>query len=116
MAAIASGSSRTSIILKHITLNTVSPVIVLATLRIAAVIMHVAGFSFIGLGSQPPTADWGVMLSDSRQYLTSNPLMLLWPGLAIMIAVFAFNSFGEGLNDTLIPSSGDMAVVKEDNN
>lgn len=115
MAAIASGSSRTSIILKHITLNTISPIIVLATLRVAAVIMHVAGFSFIGLGSQPPTADWGVMLSDSRQYLTSNPLMLLWPGLAIMITVFAFNSFGEGLNDALIPTSGDMAVVKEDN-
>jgi peptide/nickel transport system permease protein len=114
IAAIASGSSRTSIILKHITLNAISPVIVLATLRIAAVIMHVAGFSFIGLGSQPPTADWGVMLSDSRQYLISDPLMLLWPGLAIMLAVFAFNMFGEGLNDVLIPSSGDIAVVKED--
>ncbi|EHQ91116.1 ABC-type dipeptide/oligopeptide/nickel transport system, permease component [Desulfosporosinus youngiae DSM 17734] len=114
MAAIAAGSSRTTIILKHITLNAISPIIVLATLRIAAVIMHVAGFSFIGLGSQPPTADWGVMLSDSRQYLTSYPLMLLWPGLAIMLAVFAFNSLGEGLNDILIPSSGDMAVIKED--
>ncbi|AFQ42583.1 ABC-type dipeptide/oligopeptide/nickel transport system, permease component [Desulfosporosinus meridiei DSM 13257] len=114
MAAIAAGSSRTTIILKHITLNAISPIIVLATLRIAAVIMHVAGFSFIGLGSQPPTADWGVMLSDSRQYLTSYPLMLLWPGLAIMLAVFAFNSLGEGLNDILLPSSGNMAVTKED--
>ncbi|ATW27625.1 nickel ABC transporter permease subunit NikC [Candidatus Formimonas warabiya] len=113
LAAIASGSSRTSIILRHITLNAISPIIVLATLRIAAVIMHVAGFSFIGLGAQPPTADWGVMLSDSRQYLTSQPLMLLWPGLAITLAVLAFNLFGEGLNDALIPSSGDMAVVKE---
>ncbi|MEN6564912.1 MAG: ABC transporter permease subunit [Veillonellales bacterium] len=113
-AAIAAGSSHTSIILKHITLNAISPIIVLATLRIAAVIMHVAGFSFIGLGSQPPLADWGVMLSDSRQYLTSHPLMLLWPGMAIMLVVFAFNVLGEGLNDALIPSSANMAAVKED--
>lgn len=113
MAAIASGSSRSAIILKHITLNAISPIIVLATLRVAAVIMHVASFSFIGLGSQPPTADWGVMLSDSRQYLTSHPLMLLWPGLAIMLAVLAFNLLGEGLNDLLLPSSSEMAVVKE---
>ncbi|WP_242950329.1 ABC transporter substrate-binding protein [Clostridium formicaceticum] len=97
LAAVASGSSRVSIILKHIILNVISPIIVLATLRIAAVIMHVAGFSFIGLGSQPLTADWGVMLSDSRQYLTSQPLMLVWPGLAIMLAVFAFNMLGEGV-------------------
>lgn len=112
LAAIASGSSRTSILLKHIALNTISPIIVLATLRIAAVIMHVAGFSFIGLGAQPPTADWGVMLSDSRQYLTSQPFLLLWPGLAITLAVLAFNLFGEGLNDFLTPSSKDMAVIK----
>ncbi|MDW5552324.1 ABC transporter permease [Methanosarcina sp.] len=112
LAAAASGSSRTSILLKHISLNALSPIIVLATLRIAAVIMHVAGFSFIGLGAQPPMADWGVMLSDSRQYLTSQPLLLLWPGLTITFAVLAFNLFGEGLNDVLILSSGDMSVVK----
>ncbi len=114
MAAIAAGSSQTSIILRHITLNAVSPIIVLATLRIAAVIMHVAGFSFIGLGSQPPIADWGVMLSDSRQYLTSYPLMLFWPGLAIMLVVFAFNMLGEGLNDILSPAAGYGGAVKEE--
>ncbi|WP_288185741.1 ABC transporter permease subunit [uncultured Sporomusa sp.] len=113
LAAIAAGSSQTTIILKHITLNSISPIIVLATLRIAAVIMHIAAFSFIGLGSQPPIADWGVMLSDSRQYLTSYPLMLLWPGLAIMLAVFAFNVLGEGLNDALMPASGYAAAAKE---
>ncbi len=113
LAAIAAGSSQTAIILKHITLNSISPIIVLATLRIAAVIMHIAAFSFIGLGSQPPIADWGVMLSDSRQYLTSYPLMLLWPGLAIMLAVFAFNVLGEGLNDALMPASGHAAAAKE---
>jgi peptide/nickel transport system permease protein len=114
LAAVSAGSSRISIIVKHITLNAVSPVIVYASLRISAVIMHVASFSFIGLGSQPPAADWGVMLNDSRQYLTSQPLMLLWPGLAIMISVFAFNMLGEGLNDALMPSSAGTIVKEED--
>jgi peptide/nickel transport system permease protein len=114
MAAEAAGSSHSAIIFRHILLNSISPIIVLATLRISAVIMHVAGFSFIGLGSQPPAADWGVMLNDSRPYLTSHPLMMLWPGLAIVISVFAFNLVGEGLNDALLPTSGSAAVVKEE--
>jgi peptide/nickel transport system permease protein len=114
MAAVAAGSSRASIICRHILLNSISPVIVLATLRIAAVIMHVAAFSFIGLGSQPPAADWGVMLNDSRPFLTAQPLMMLWPGLAIVVSVFAFNLVGEGLNDALLPTSGGTAVIKED--
>jgi peptide/nickel transport system permease protein len=116
MAAEAAGSSRSSIVFKHILLNSISPIIVLATLRIAAVIMHVASFSFIGLGSQPPAADWGVMLNDSRPYLTSHPLMMFWPGLAIVVSVFAFNLVGEGLNDALLPTSGSMTVVKEEAN
>ncbi|MDR2433926.1 MAG: ABC transporter permease subunit [Treponema sp.] len=116
MAAQAAGSSRGAIVVKHILLNSISPIIVLATLRIAAVIMHVAAFSFIGLGSQPPAADWGVMLNDSRPFLTSHPLMMLWPGLAIVVSVFAFNLVGEGLNDALLPTSGSAAVVKEEAN
>ncbi|MDR0685612.1 MAG: ABC transporter permease subunit [Spirochaetaceae bacterium] len=114
MAAESAGSSRAAIVFKHILLNSISPIIVLATLRIAAVIMHIAGFSFIGLGSQPPAADWGVMLNDSRPYLTSYPLMMLWPGIAIVISVLAFNLVGEGLNDALLPTSGSSAVVKEE--
>lgn len=114
MAAVAAGSSRGSIILHHILLNAVSPIIVLASLRIAAVIMHIASFSFLGLGSQPPTADWGVMLSDSRQYLNSHPMMLVWPGAAIMLSVFAFNLLGEGLNEVLLPYSG-VASREEEN-
>lgn len=116
MAAEAAGSSRGTIVYKHILLNSISPIIVLATLRIAAVIMHVAAFSFIGLGSQPPAADWGVMLNDSRPFLTSHPLMMLWPGLAIVVSVFAFNLVGEGLNDALLPTSGSTVVVKEEAN
>lgn len=113
MAAEAAGSSRISIITKHILPNTLSSIIVYATLRIAAVIVHVAGFSFIGLGSQPPTADWGVMLNDGRQYISSHPLLLVWPGLMIVITVLAFNLFGEGLNDALTPGSQDNAAVGE---
>ncbi|MDR0722151.1 MAG: ABC transporter permease subunit [Treponema sp.] len=116
MAAEAAGSSRSTIVFKHILLNSISPIIVLASLRIAAVIMHVAAFSFIGLGSQPPAADWGVMLNDSRPFLTAHPLMMLWPGLAIVVSVFAFNLVGEGLNDALLPTSGSTAMVKEDAN
>lgn len=113
MAAEAAGCSRRDIIMKHIFPNTLSPVIVYATLRIAAVITHIAGFSFIGLGSQPPAPDWGVMLNDGRQYIDTHPGMLFWPGLAIVIVVFAFNLFGEGLNDALIPAEEEMAVIKE---
>lgn len=105
LAAVAAGTSRRNIVLRHVAPSAVSPVIVLATLRIAAVITHVAAFSFLGLGSQPPVADWGVMLADSRQYLTSHPLLLLWPGLAIMVSVFALNMLGEGLNEILLRSS-----------
>ena len=113
LAAEASGCSRLAIVVKHILPNTLSSIIVYATLRIAAVITHIASFSFIGLGSQPPTPDWGVMLNDGRQYIDTHPEMLLWPGLAIVIVVFAFNLFGEGLNDALTPTEGETAVVKE---
>ena len=113
LAAEASGCSRLAIVIKHILPNTLSSIIVYATLRIAAVITHIASFSFIGLGSQPPTPDWGVMLNDGRQYIDTHPEMLLWPGLAIVIVVFAFNLFCEGLNDALTPTEGETAVVKE---
>ena len=115
VAAEAAGDSRLTIIMRHIFPNTVSSIIVYATLRIAAVITHIASFSFIGLGSQPPTADWGVMLNDGRQFIMTEPKMLLWPGLAIVISVFAFNLLGEGFNDAMLPTSEDRAIVKETN-
>lgn len=101
LAAVAAGCSRRQIIMRHIVPSAVSSIIVLATLRIAAVITHVAGFSFIGLGSQPPIADWGVMLSDSRQYMLTHPMMMFWPGITIMLSVWALNMVGEGINDVL---------------
>ncbi|MDR2350064.1 MAG: dipeptide/oligopeptide/nickel ABC transporter permease/ATP-binding protein [Deltaproteobacteria bacterium] len=114
LAAESGGSSRVSIILGHITPNVLSPIIIYATLRVAAVIAHVASFSFIGLGSQPPTPDWGVMLNDGRQFITNHPMLLVWPGLAIVISVLAFNLFGEGLGEALTPDPEDKAAVKED--
>ncbi|MBV7271846.1 ABC transporter permease subunit [Clostridiaceae bacterium UIB06] len=105
MAAKAAGTSRLNIIVKHILLNAVSPIIVLSTLKVASIITHIAGFSFIGLGTQPPAADWGIMLNDSRQFISSAPRLMVWPGLTIMIVVFGLNMFGEGLNEALRPNS-----------
>ncbi|MDR2406248.1 MAG: ABC transporter permease subunit [Deltaproteobacteria bacterium] len=114
LAAECGGSSRAAVIIKHIMPNVLSPIIVYGTLRIAAVIAHIAGFSFLGLGSQPPTPDWGVMLSDGRQFLTSKPMLLLWPGFAIMLSVLAFNLFGEGLGEALTPDPEDLSKSKDD--
>lgn len=113
LAAQAMGGSRLSMIMRHIFPNTISSIIVYATMRISAVIVHMASFSFIGLGSQPPTADWGVMLNDGRPFITSHPLMLVWPGIMIAIVVLALNAVGEGLNDAMIPTSEERAVTKE---
>lgn len=112
-AAIAAGSSRFTIITKHILLNAISPIIVLSTLKVASIIMHLASFSFIGLGTQPPTADWGVMLNDSRQYITTEPLLMFWPGISIMLVIFGLNMFGEGLNEALRPVSGESLYMSQ---
>ena len=109
MAAQSVGSSKAKIMFQHILLNSISPIVVYATIRVGAIIMHIAGFSFIGLGTQPPAADWGVMLSDSRDYIATAPLMMVWPGLAICLSVFGLNMFGEGLNEALLPGSGKKA-------
>lgn len=109
MAARASGSSKAKIMFQHIFLNSISPIVVYSTLRVGVIIMHIAGFSFIGLGTQPPAADWGVMLSDSREFISTAPMMMVWPGLAIMLSVFSLNMFGEGLNEALMPGSGKKA-------
>lgn len=109
LASISSGSSKLKIMTKHILLNSISPIVVFSTLRVGMIIMHMAGFSFIGLGTQPPTPDWGVMLSDSKDFISTAPLMMVWPGLIIMLAVFSLNMFGEGLNEALMPGTGKKA-------
>jgi peptide/nickel transport system permease protein len=102
-AARAMGQPNTHIIFRHVLSNAWAPIIVLATLSIGQAIIYAAGLSFIGLGTQPPDADWGVMLTSGREYLRDAPWLGFFPGLAILITVLAFNLFGDGLRDALDP-------------
>ena len=102
-AARAVGSSDLRIILKHIIPNSLSPLIVQATLGVASAILTAAGLSFIGLGIQPPVPEWGAMLSSGRTFIRDYPYMTMFPGLAIMITILALNFLGDGLRDALDP-------------
>lgn len=100
-AAIALGASHGRILVRYVLPNIAAPVIVLATVGIATAILSAAGLSYLGLGAQPPTPEWGAMLSDARSYLRSAWWMATFPGLAIMLVVMAFNLLGDGLRDLL---------------
>jgi peptide/nickel transport system permease protein len=102
-AARAMGQPDHRIIVRHVLANAWAPIIVLSTLSIGQAIIYAAGLSFIGLGTQPPDADWGAMLNSGRQYLRDAPWLGFFPGLAILITVLAFNLFGDGLRDALDP-------------
>ncbi|KKO54855.1 nickel transporter permease [Paenibacillus sp. DMB20] len=99
------GASDSRIIFKHILPNITSPIIVQATLRIAIAILTASGLSFLGLGAQPPTPEWGAMLNDGRNYITQHPHVALFPGLSIVLVVVAFNLLGDGLRDVLDPKT-----------
>ncbi|MGI5971179.1 MAG: ABC transporter permease [Oscillospiraceae bacterium] len=102
-AARASGSGHTRIILRQILPNTLSPLIVDSTLRIGMNILQISMLSFIGLGVQPPVAEWGSIMNAGRKYITTFYPMLTFPGVAIMLTMFAFNVMGDGLRDALDP-------------
>ncbi|MGI8549956.1 MAG: nickel transporter permease [Dehalococcoidia bacterium] len=102
-AAHAMGASRRRVIVRHLLPNLVGPVVVLWTLDLGRLLLTLAGLSFLGLGIQPPTAEWGSMLNQGRPYLDRAPQMMLYPGLAITLTVLAFNLFGDGLRDALDP-------------
>ncbi|TSB44654.1 ABC transporter permease [Alkalicoccobacillus porphyridii] len=106
-AVKALGASDFRIIFKHILPNITSPLIVQATLSIATAILTAAGLSFLGLGAQPPTPEWGAMLADGRNYMYDAGHVALFPGLAIVLVVLAFNLFGDGLRDALDPKLRD---------
>lgn len=102
-AARAMGATHSLIIFKHVIPNSIAPIIVMSTLRIATAILTASGLSFLGMGAQPPTPEWGAMLSTGREYLRSAPHVSTIPGLAIMFMVLAFNMLGDGLRDALDP-------------
>ena len=102
-AARAIGQPDLQIMTRHILRNAWAPIIVQATLSIGQAIIYAAGLSFIGLGTQPPAADWGVMLKSGHEFLRDSPWLGIFPGLAILVTVLAFNLFGDGLRDALDP-------------
>jgi peptide/nickel transport system permease protein len=102
-AAKAVGASDMRIMFRHMLPNSIAPVIVQATLGMAGAILSAASLSFIGLGIQPPTPEWGAMLSGGRQYIREYWHIVTFPGLMIMITIFALNLFGDGLRDALDP-------------
>lgn len=102
-AARCIGAGNVRIILRHILPNCLAPIIVQATMNIAVAILSAAGLSFIGLGIAPPTPEWGAMLSAGRVYIRDYWFIVTFPGVAIMLSVFAFNLFGDGLRDALDP-------------
>jgi peptide/nickel transport system permease protein len=95
--------SRFRILLGHVVPNVITPVIVLATMDMAYVILGTAGLSFLGLGAQPPTPEWGTMLSEGRNFLQDAWWIVNFPGVAIMVTVLGFNLLGDGLRDVLDP-------------
>lgn len=105
LAARASGVSNGRIMWRHILPNVTSALLVQTTLRLATAILTASGLSFLGLGPQPPTAEWGAMLSTGRNYLTSSPQLATIPGLAILLVTIGFNLLGDGLRDALDPRS-----------
>lgn len=102
-AARAQGANDRWIIIEHILPNSLAPIIVLSTVGIASAIISTAALSFIGLGAQPPTAEWGLMLSEGRSYIASAPHISVFPGLCIILVVLGFNLLGDGLRDSLDP-------------
>jgi peptide/nickel transport system permease protein len=101
------GESNLYIALREILPNCVSPVIVQATVSLGSTLLVIAALSFLGLGSPPPTPDWGSDLNLARDHMESRPLIAIFPGLAISYAVLAFNLFGDGLRDILDPRLAD---------
>lgn len=102
-AARAAGENDFNILFRYLLPNSMGPIIVQTTLRMATVLLTASGLSFLGLGVQPPTAEWGAMLSTARTYLITSPHAATVPGLAIMCVVMGFNLFGDGLRDALDP-------------
>jgi ABC-type dipeptide/oligopeptide/nickel transport system permease subunit len=103
-ASLALGASARQILFRRVVPNALTPLVVLATLGVATAILEAAGLSFLGLGAQPPLAEWGSMLATERNNVFTSPFLVFFPGLAIMITVLGFNLMGDGLRDALDPT------------
>jgi peptide/nickel transport system permease protein len=102
-AATVSGTPTWKILLRHILPNIISPLLVQATLSLSFAILDESLLSFLGLGAQPPTPEWGAMINDAKTYLTSDPWMLLGPTIAIVLVVLSLNLLGDAVRDRLDP-------------
>ena len=102
-AAQSLGAGGGRIMLQHLLPAVLAPVVVYASLRVGVTLLVASGLSFLGLGVQPPTPEWGAMLSDAQLYLSLHPLMAFAPGVTITLAVLGFNLLGDGLRDVLDP-------------
>lgn len=103
MAVKLSGSSTLKILFKHVLPNIIGPILVTVVLDIGTMMMELSGLSFLGLGVQPPGAEWGSMINDGRSMLQISPWMVMAPGAAIFVTVMIFNLFGDALRDYLDP-------------
>lgn len=99
MALIAGGCTHRQMIFRHVLKNISPSIIALATIEVGSIILAIAGFSFIGLGVLPPTPEWGIMLSDSKNFIQTYPELMFYPGVAIVMIVMAFNLLGDGMKD-----------------
>jgi peptide/nickel transport system permease protein len=97
------GETNTALMIRYILPNIIPSIIVISTIAIPYTIMSTTALGFLGLGSQPPSPDWGVMISEGVNYLTAAPWLAIYPGIAIVYTVLSFNIFGEGLRDILDP-------------
>ena len=102
-AARSIGVSPARILARHLLPNAIAPLLIQASFDMGAAIIAAAGLSFIGFGAQPPTPEWGVMISEGRNFISTQPWLSLFPGLAILFAVGSFNVLGDGLRDVLDP-------------
>ena len=102
-AAKAGGTRNLRIMLRHVYPNAMSPIIVQCTMSISQLILQAAGLSFLGMGMQPPAPEWGALLNSARDFMRTAPHLMLFPGIAIVLAALAFNLVGDGLRDAFDP-------------
>ena len=102
-AATAAGAGHLRLLFRHLLPNVIPPMIVVATLGVSTAVLAAAGLSYLGLGAQPPSPEWGAILSAGQDYFTQAPWIMLYPGLAIMVTVLGFNLLGDGIREALDP-------------